>query len=133
VKQIFDKIQSKHVFLAVITILAFLVAREAVRATNLPGLERAPIYAAGAAEEITSTTSASDASAELEQPANYWLYCPQDSYCRWGATAPTAAAGDFIITARTYWPFATGGSAPIKYVACKNVSVSASCWIIEAR
>ncbi len=106
---------------------------QSVLATQLPGMERAPIYAAGAAQEITCTTAASDASTALEVPANYWLYCPQTAWVRWGATAPTAATGDFIIAAGTYFPFGTGGDAGIAYVAAKNVSVSGSCLLIEAR
>jgi hypothetical protein len=115
---------------AIVIGFAIVIATN-VRATQLAGMERAPIYAAGAAQELTCTTSASDASAALEIPSNYWLYCPQEVYVRWGETAPTAAAGDFIIAAGTYFPFSTGHD--INYVAVKNVSVSGSCWLIEAR
>jgi len=125
----------------VIAILAALLAVQLVmsgtqlaRATQLGGMERAPIFASGAPGVIHSTTSASDYSAELEVPSNYFLYCPTASYCQWGDTAIAATTASLPIAAGMYFPFATnGGADPIKYVACINATTSGSCLVIEAR
>lgn len=86
---------------------------------------------AGAAEEITATTGASDASAALTQLKVYYMKCDTEAYVRWGSTAPTAAAGDFKLPADTVLPFAT--TVATRYVAAKSVSVSGSCWIIACQ
>jgi hypothetical protein len=102
-------------------------------ATQLPGLERPCIYAAGAAQEVTSLAATSDSSTVLEVPGAYMITCDEEAYVRFGATAPTAVSGDFIFRKDVTYFFGTGGDAGIAYVAARNVTTNGSCWLLECR
>jgi len=89
------------------------------------------VFKAGAAQEVTATAAASDASTQLIANTRYVVTCDQAVYARWGATAPTAAAGDLKIPASTLFRFATNDS--IRYMAARDVAVDGSCWLLECQ
>ena len=96
-------------------------------------MSRACVYATGAAEEVTATAAASDASAQLNDESTFMINCDNEVWIRWGATAPTAASGDFKLEANTILFFGTGGKNDIRFVAARNVASDGSCWVLECQ
>lgn len=89
------------------------------------------LFKVGAAEEITSTTGASDSSAALTKNSRYLVKCDSEGYVRWGTSAATAASGDFKLPQDTVLPFRTNDT--VIYFAARSVSVSGSCWVLECQ
>lgn len=59
--------------------------------------------------------------------------CDEEAWGRVGATAPTAAAGDFKFRKEVTYHFGTGGSPNIAYFAARNTGNDGSCWLLECR
>ncbi len=93
---------------------------------------RACVYATGAATPIDCSNAVSASSAVLTRGTRYNIMCTDDSYLRWGATAPTAAAGDMILYEGQWLEFLTATDAAT-YVACKNVTLDKACYYVECR
>lgn len=94
-------------------------------------MARPPIPATGAATTIDCSAAASASSAALTVDTCYMISCTDDSYLRWGTSAPTAAAGDMILGSGDWLEFCTPSTD--FYVACKNVNNDKACYYLEAR
>jgi hypothetical protein len=92
---------------------------------------RTCIHATGAAEVVTATAAASDASISLIPNTRYTMVCRENAWVRWGTTAPTAASGDFFMPANVLWTFQT--SDTLLFAAARNVTSDGSCYLLECR
>lgn len=95
-------------------------------------LTRAGFPKIGAATITLAATTSLDAdSGALQFNAVYMLRCDTDAWIRWGASAVTAASGDWKVGAGEVYYFATGGSQALVHVSALSVSANGSCRLIE--
>jgi hypothetical protein len=128
---------NRNTLLAVLIVCATVLANQGMAtplrtsAEEFYKLSRPGIPAVGAATTINCSNVASVSSADLGANKRFVIMCTDASYLRFGATAPTAAAGDMIIPNGSWYEFGTPDSA--FYVACKNVTSDAACYYMEER
>lgn len=72
---------------------------------------------ADAAPATISLSIVSAASSALDANSVYYFISTADTYVCFGSSAPTATTSHFLIPQRTFFPFRTGQSGGVRYIA----------------
>lgn len=80
---------------------------------------------------LEATTSTDADSGELNVPSMYMLRCDTDAWVRFGASAVTAAADDWLVMAGDMFFIPTGGSEKMRHISALSKDSDGDCRLIE--
>lgn len=81
------------------------------------------------AQQTISTSTMNAQSTQMSMAVSAYIVCSVDTFVRWGSSAQTAVATDFLLPQKTMFPFFTGVQA--RHVAAILSSGTGYCRILE--
>jgi hypothetical protein len=100
--------------------------------TSFSNLTRSCQPKIGAAAQKLDASLVADAdSGALNNASKYLLRCTTDHWIRFGSSAVTAVADDWLVEAGEVWELPTGGTQASLHISVLGKDVDGVCYIIE--